>query len=184
MDIKGDGQKTIFQLISEHPIAKHRMPEMEAKHGGSFAQVLEKGEQYLLTYAANLNRGARFSDLRHEISDTLQEIFDRLSHHTKFYYGRYDIKCNSVEEFREGKHFTILEFNGSGAEPNHVYHTGYSLFGAYRVILFHWKVLFRISRYNHRQGIHYWPLKKGWQFMKSAQRHLELLKKYDAIIPV
>ena len=42
--------------------------------------------------------------------------------------------------------YVILEFNGSGAEPNHVYNAGYSLFEAYEEILKHWKALYKISK--------------------------------------
>jgi hypothetical protein len=81
----------------------------------------------------------------------LVSVFDNISHFTdKFYYGRYDIKTTSIEDLKKGKNFQILEFNGCGAEPNHIYDCNMSLRKAYGVILHHWKVLYKISRYNHR----------------------------------
>ena len=73
----------------------------------------------------------------------------------------------------------ILEFNGSGAEPNHVYNCGYSLRRAQKEFLMHWEVLYKISRYNHKKGIPYWPFIKGWKFLKEAKSHLKLLEQYD-----
>lgn len=184
MDVFGDGKRTLWELILAHPNARHRTDEMRIKHEENLQKVFPKGERYILTYAANLNRGAKFSDLYHHVDDALLKIFDSISHTAQFYYGRYDIKCESIEDLKQGKNFTILEFNGSGAEPNHVYHTGYSLFGAYKVFLRHWKVLYDISKYNKEHGIPYWPLMKGWKFLKAAKKHLKMLEEKDTQILV
>ena len=182
MDLYGDGKSTLLELIEKHPKARHRMEEMRIKHNEYLEKVIPQGERYILTYAANLNRGAKFTNLHHLIDEDLLNVFDPISHRARFYYGRYDIKCASVEELKQGKNFTILEFNGSGAEPNHVYNAGFSLFQAYRVFLFHWKVLYRISRYNKEHGLPYWPFSKGLRFLKAARKHLEVLEKADTEI--
>ena len=107
-------------------------------------------------------------------------VFDDLSHYTdKFYYGRYDIKAASIEDLKKGKNFQVLEFNGCGAEPNHIYDCNMSLWKAYGVILHHWKILYKISLYNHRNGTPYWPFKKGLNYLRDARRHFKMLAKYD-----
>ena len=179
MDVTGDGESTLWQLISAHPKAKHRLEEMRIKHIENLETTIAKGQRYVLTYAANLNRGAKFTNLKHLIDDDLLQVFDALSYPTKFYYGRYDIKCSSVEDLKKGKHFSILEFNGSGAEPNHVYNAGYSLLQADKEFLMHWKVLYRISRHNHKHGIPYWSFKRGLKFLRDAKKHLKVLEHYD-----
>jgi len=183
MEVWGDGMHTLWDLIMAHPKARYRGDEMRLKHGASLDKVLPQGERYVLTWAANLNRGASFSSLYEQADEALLQLFDRLSKPTQFYYGRYDIKCTSVEDLKGGRNFSILEFNGAGAEPNHVYHAGLSLWAAQKEILRHWKVLFEISRYNHRRGIRYWPFAKGWKFLRSAKRHLKILEKYEREIP-
>jgi hypothetical protein len=184
MDVIGDGQSTLWELILAHPKARHRPDEMRIKHEEHLQKIIPKGERYILTYAANLNRGAKFTNLHHLIDEDLLKIFDAISHQARFYYGRYDIKCESVEDLKQGKNFTILEFNGSGAEPNHVYNAGFSLFDAYRVFLHHWKVLYEISRYNKQHGVPYWPAIKGWKFLRAAKKHLKMLEKTDTEILV
>lgn len=184
MDVYGDGHHTLWELILAHPKARHRPEEMRIKHEDKLEEVIPLGERYVLTYAANLNRGARFTDLSHLVDENLLELFDSLSHRARFYYGRYDLKCASIEALKEGRDFSILEFNGSGAEPNHVYNTGYSLAGAYRVFLHHWKVLFEISRINHRQGLPYWSWARGWTFLKKAREHFRRMEKADSEILV
>jgi len=179
MDVTGDGQSSLWQLIEMHSKARHRLEEMRIKHVENLEKIIPKGERYILTYAANLNRGAKFTNLEHLIDDDLLKVFDDLSYPTHFYYGRYDIKCRCVEDLKKGENFSILEFNGAGAEPNHVYNAGYSLLRANREFLKHWKVLFHISRYNHRHGIPYWSFKKGFLFLRDAKKHLKILEQYD-----
>lgn len=184
MVVTGDGHSTLWDLINQHPNARYRLEEMRVKHKDSLETVIPAKERYILTYAANLNRGAKFTNLQHLIDGDLLALFDRLSHQTSFYYGRYDIKCASVEDLKKGRNFSILEFNGSGAEPNHVYHAGFTLFQAYRVFLAHWKALYRISRMNAQQGHAYWPFLKGLRHMKQSSKHMKELEVCDSQILV
>jgi hypothetical protein len=183
MEVTGDGSSRLWSLIEAHPKARYRLEEMRIKHASDLQKVIAKDEHYILTYAANLNRGATFTNLQHLIDDDLCAVFDAISAPAQFYYGRYDLKCRSIEDLKKGAHFSILEFNGAGAEPNHVYNAGYSLVQANREFLKHWKVLFEISRYNDKHGIPYWPFQKGWQYLKAAKQHLKVLEAYDRKIP-
>lgn len=178
MEVVGNGKHSLLELIKAHPQARHRLEEMKMKHADNLGWVLPDQQRYYLTHAANLNRGAKFVNLKHLINERMLEEFDKISHATKFYYGRYDLKCESLSDLMDGK-FIILEFNGSGAEPNHVYNTGYSIKEAQKEFLLHWKVLFQISEYNAKNGVRYWPFLKGWNYLRNARKHLQLLEKYD-----
>jgi hypothetical protein len=96
-----------------------------------------------------------------------------------FFYGRYDIMCHSIEDLKRGKNFVILEYNGCGAEPNHIYDTGYSLIAAWKEILKHWKILFEISRYNYQHGVPYWSFSKGLRFHRQTKKYYKLINKAD-----
>ncbi|MEO7444217.1 MAG: hypothetical protein ABIT96_12710, partial [Ferruginibacter sp.] len=149
LQVTGDGRKSLKELVQAHPKANKREEELLAKHQENWDRVLPEGERYMLSYAANHNRGAHFVDLKEYIDDDLVKVFDAISVEIKdFFYGRYDIMCQSIEDLKGGKNFAILEFNGCGAEPNHFYDTGYTLIGAYKEILKHWKDLYAISDYN------------------------------------
>jgi hypothetical protein len=87
--------------------------------------------------------------------------------------------CNSVEDLKQGNNFIILEYNGCGAEPNHFYDTGYTLTGAWKEILKHWKILYKISKYNHNKGVEYWPLKKGIRFRNETKKYYKKINKAD-----
>jgi hypothetical protein len=183
LQVTGDGKHTLEQLIHHHPKAKKRVGELHSKHKENWETIISDGEKYMLSYAANHNRGAHFIDLKDKIDDKLVGIFDTISHGINdFFYGRYDIMCTTVDDLKNGKNFTILEYNGCGAEPNHFYDTGYTLTGAYKEILKHWKALYQISKYNRQQGIQPWPLQKGRQFLKNTNILFAEMKRIDDLI--
>lgn len=180
LQVVGDGKHTLQELVQQHPKGQKRLEEMYAKHKDNWNTVITEGKKYMLSYAANHNRGAQFVDLKEHIDDQLLSHFDALSHRINdFFYGRYDIMCASIEDLKAGKNFSILEYNGCGAEPNHFYDTGYTLIGAYREILKHWKFLYRISRYNRSQGIEPWSFARGKQVMKETRERFKVMRKAD-----
>ena len=185
LQVVGDGKSTLWELIQSYNRVRFRLEEMQSKHSDRLNDILPEGEIYFLSYALNLSRGGRLVSLEKEKDDNLIRVFDALSHYTKhFYYGRYDIKCASIEDLKKGKNFTILEYNGCGAEPHHIYGNGNTLLQAYKIVLQHWKVLYQISRYNHRLGNSYWGFKQGSVFLKTAKRHFKMLKKIDKEFPI
>lgn len=179
LQVKGNGRSSLQELIAEHPRASLRAEEMRHRHPDRLDWIVPDGHIFYLSYAGNHNRGARFTDLMHEVDERLLAFFDSLSQQTSFYYGRYDIKCASMQALKEGHSFSILEFNGCGAEPNHIYDAGLSLWQAYRVLLRHWSVLYEISAFNHQKGHRHWPFKKGWSYLKAARRHFAQLERID-----
>lgn len=183
--VKGDGKSTLGQLMLKNPRARFRLEEMKEKHKDKLHHILEEGKDYCLSPALNLSRGGKLVSLEKEKDERLLKVFDDLSHYTgSFYYGRYDIKCSSIDDLKQGRNFTILEYNGSGAEPHHVYGNGYNLWQACSILVAHWQVLFRISQINHKNGVPYWDFKTGHQFLRRASQHLKRLKALDAQTPI
>ena len=180
LQVVGNGKDSLEHLIQHHPKAQKRIGELFSKHKDRWNDIIAAGEKYILSYAANHNRGAHFVDLKDQIDDNLVAIFDEISISINdFFYGRYDIMCSNVEDLKNGKNFTILEYNGCGAEPNHFYDTGYTLMGAYKEILKHWKALYQICKYNSEQGIKPWPFQKGRKFLAQIKAHFKLIREVD-----
>ena len=180
LSVTGDGRSTLLQLISNYDRVRFRIEEMKAKHKDKLYNIIPEGEIFYLSHALNLSRGSKLVSLAHEKDDRLLKVFDELSHYAgHFYYGRYDIKCNSIEDLKQGINFSILEYNGCGAEPHHIYGNGNTLLEAYRIVLHHWKVLYTISKYNERNGVEYWEFRKGYKFLKNAKKHFKQLKQLD-----
>jgi hypothetical protein len=91
----------------------------------------------------------------HLITEKLNSTFDSISKQIPgFFFGRYDLRCSTVSDLENGK-VMIVELNGCGAEPAHIYHPGASLFKGIRDLIVHWQNLYRVSRENHKRGIPY-----------------------------
>ena len=180
LQVLGDAKHTLEQLVLLNPKAKMRHNDLHSRHTERWNSILPKDEKYILSYAANHNRGAHFVDLKEQINDDLVAVFDKISIGINdFFYGRYDIMCNSIEELQQGKNFTILEYNGCGAEPNHFYDTGYTLKGAYKEILKHWKALYTISKYNADHVVKPWSFWKGLKFQLDTKKMYRKMKEVD-----
>lgn len=179
LSVSGDGKSTLLELILNYDRVQFRRDEIKIKHASKLHIILPAGEKYILSEALNLSRGGKLVSLEHEKDNQLVKVFDELSHAGNFYFGRYDIKCTSIEELKEGENFFVLEFNGSGAEPHHVYGNGNSLMKAIRILLHHWNILYRISVENNRKGIPYWSFKQGCRHLLQAREHFRLLRKLE-----
>jgi hypothetical protein len=185
LSVTGDGVSTLHDLMLNYSRVQFRLEEMQVKHAPMLHSVIALGEIYVLSEALNLSRGGQLISLESEKDERLLELFDGLSHAGKFYFGRYDIKCSSIDDIKKGRNYSILEFNGTGAEPHHVYGNNNSILQAIDILLAHWKILYRISVENNKRGIDYWSLRRGLRHIQRANKHIQILKKleYSTVLP-
>lgn len=176
LSVIGDGTQTVSNLLQENTRAQITadLNSDYLKQIGS--AVPEKGQRVLIEPIGNHCRGTRFLNDNHEIDSELDEAFEKLSSQIpEFYFGRFDLKCRSYEDLKHLKNFKILELNGAGAEPAHVYQPGYPLWKAYRDILWHLSVLSDISALNKKRGHSYWSFKRGFEKWKAHKKYNRLL---------
>ncbi len=184
LHVIGDGNKTLITLVNGHPVAKHKTGPLKKMHAPNWNNIIPAGEKYLLNRAGNHNTGAKFINLNHEIDQQLCDVFDRISAQSgQFYFGRYDIKCTSLEDLKNGKNMHILEFNGAGAAITHVFDRNMSYIGALKEIVRHWRHLYRIGKINHKKGVPYWSFMKGYRFMQVAKKNYRRMHAIDQQIP-
>lgn len=175
--IIGDGISTIEEILQKNNCTI--IEESGKLTREDLKRILPKDEKFLLSFIGNRYHGASFHDLSELIDDKLLALFDTISHSSQFYYGRFDIKCVSIEELKNGNYFSILEFNGAGSIPNHIYTGNFTLKKAYSEIINHWEYLYKISAYNNRNGYPYWHTWKGLSYLLKAKRNFRDQKKQD-----
>jgi hypothetical protein len=176
LHVTGDGKQTLAQLTAAHPLAKYNLTELQAKHKDTWDTILDTGSTYILNHAGNHRHGAKFINLNKEIDEQLHNVFDRISEEAnQLYFGRYDLKCSSLEDLKAGKNIQVLEYNGAGAVTIHMFDCGMSYFQALREIVKHWAHLYRIGRINHKAGVRYWTFWEGYRFMQKTKRNFERL---------
>lgn len=166
--VTGNGVDSLETLITQNDRAFLQLPLLKKRI--DLRSIPAAGEKVLLSPIGNHCLGTAFLDGSDLITDDLLRTFDTLSHSLgDFYFGRYDLRCPGPEDLRAGKNLKILELNGAGAEPAHIYHPGFSLAEGYRVLFHHWRTLYRISRENHRRGVPYLSLREAVFFWKKAR---------------
>lgn len=183
--VTGDGVSSLEELIEKNDDLKYKKDRIKNRFRKNLHEILPENMKMVLSHASNRSQGGKLVNLDHEVDEKLVSFFDKISHHAKhFYYGRYDIKCYSVECLKKGSGYSILEYNGAGAGIQHIYGNGLSLWKAWRIILHHWKMLYRISVYNHHiKGVPYPEWKRGRDFLLEAKRKTSRLKKLDSTFP-
>lgn len=180
LHVKGDGKSTLKQLIEDHPKAFMIAEEQKHKHKQQLNDVIAANEIVYLNELGNHNRGARFINHKNEIDEQLLSIINKINLYSKeFYYGRYDIKTTSLADLKQGKNISILEFNGVGSEPNHIYDIGLSYMQALKIVALHWKYMFEIGRINYEKGIPYISFFNGFKMLKDSLNNTKLMKHLD-----
>lgn len=168
LSVTGDGHHTIRELLLQDKRALMYMASMQTMHGAGLQEVLEAGEKRIVSPYGNHSRGSLFLDHSHLADAELQATIDAICKQIpEFYYGRLDIRYNTLEELKQGRNFAIIEVNGAGSEPTHMYDPRHSLFFAWKEIVRHWFILARISRMNHRKGHPYLTWKEGVQMFRE-----------------
>jgi hypothetical protein len=169
--VVGDGQSTIENLIKKDPRHELQLKILQKEYGAYLQTVLAEGEQRNLVPYGNHIRGAKFLDYSHWISPQLTAVFNEMCLQIPdFYFGRLDLMYNTLEELEQGKNFAVVELNGSGSEPTHIYDPKHSIFFAWKELSRHIRYMFEISVANHQRGFPYLTRKEG---MKEYRRHLE-----------
>ena len=173
LSVTGDGTSTLQQLIMKKDRAKLQWKKLEEAYRDRLAEVLPVGKQMELVSIGNHARGTKFLNGNHLINDRLSSSFDRIGKQIDgFYFGRFDVRCASLDDLYEG-HVKIMELNGCGAEPAHIYDPDFGLFKAVGVLFRHWKTIFEISKENHRAGVRYLSHREGLAFYRAFKKAVQ-----------
>jgi hypothetical protein len=181
LQITGDGQSTVLELMLNYSRIRFRLAEMMSRHENRLNDILSKGEIFILSEALNLNLGRGTVSDVNKYGTMLSAIFDKMSHYSEYFcYGIYEIKCKSIDDLKKGRNFYILEFNGYGIGQHRRYTKGYTLMLACKTALNQLHVIFKIARYNKAFGIHYRKYQERRLFFKDVEKHLRTLKHMQA----
>ncbi len=166
LTVTGDGLLTVEELMAKDQRASLYIEKLRPALHNTYQNIPKKDEKVVVSQIGNHSRGTVFLNANNDINKQLVAVFDQIAHGIDgFYYGRFDIRCESWEALYEGKSIKILELNGAKAEPAHIYQPGFPLLKAYATLIKHWRMMFKIARLNHKNGVKYmptWPGAKGF----------------------
>lgn len=151
--VVGDGVSDIEELILQDKRAVCLAKiYLEQNHDRLF-EVPKQGEKIQIVEVGTHSRGAIFLDGAWMKTDALEQKIDEICRGVEgFYFGRFDIRINSFEDFKRGENFKIIELNGVTSESTNIYDPKHSLFSAYKILFKQWRIAFEIGEMNKENG--------------------------------
>jgi len=152
--VTGDGTSTVERLILADERAVCMAQFLLDKHKTRVSEVPSEGERVQLVEIGTHSKGALFLDGGWIKTSELETKIDEVSRSFDgFYFGRFDIRTPSVDDFKAGRNFKIVELNGVTSEATHIYDPRNSLIEAYRVLFEQWRLAFEIGAKNRERGV-------------------------------
>jgi membrane protein DedA with SNARE-associated domain len=152
--VVGDGASTLETLILQDKRAICMARFLLEKHRSRTSEVPARGERIQLVELGTHSKGAVFLDGNWIKTPELESRIDDIGRsYEGFYFGRFDIRTPSIDDFKAGRNFKIVELNGVTSEATHIYDPRNSVIDAYRVLFEQWRLAFEIGARNRDRGI-------------------------------
>ncbi|WP_346236664.1 hypothetical protein ABDK00_014455 [Niabella insulamsoli] len=176
--VTGNGRDPVRQLAFSDIRYAMQKESIEKLSPDTLNQIPADGERVALLSYGNHARGAKFYDYSFKISPELEQTMNKVCGAIPgFYYGRLDIKFDNWEDFARGKNFAIVELNGSGADPTHIFDPSLSLISVWKIIITHWHGLYQVASYLHKhQQVPYMTVKAYFSLRKKYKAYLKTIK--------
>lgn len=159
--VEGNGKHTLWELVWNHDRARFYYKPFKALHEQQRNRVLAKGEKFQMHFLWNHCRGSCFYDAANLINKRLEETIDALSKTIPgFYFWRYDLKVKNLDDLYAGK-FKIMELNGMGTLPVHIYDPNHNIRFAYKELFRHRNIIYKISQENKKRGYKFLSFKEA-----------------------
>ena len=172
----GDGKSTLEELILADDRAVCMSSFYLRKNSERIQEVPAAGERIQLVEIGTHCRGAIFLDGSDTITPALEEAIDRIARSFDgFFFGRFDIRVPSRQDFMDGRNLKIVELNAVTSEATHIYDPKLNLFDAYRVLFEQWRIAFEIGDLNRARGARPTPTR---ELVRAVREYHRLAQSY------
>jgi membrane protein DedA with SNARE-associated domain len=174
----GDGHSKLGHLILSDRRAQTIAPTYFARFEGQLDSVPVMNEKIYLSTCGNHCQGAIFLNGKELSTPELLSSFELIAQRIPdFYFGRFDIRYESVEKLKQGEGFKIVEVNGAGSEATHIWDARTSLLEAYSVLFQQWALIFKIGYEAKQKKLVRYPfsisrLLKDLSYMTKRNKNL------------
>ena len=180
LSVTGDGSSTVMELVKNSDRALLQIDRLLASYETLLDTVPAMGEGVPLGTIGNHSKGTTFINgndmIDEEMEATYGKIVDQLN---GIHFCRFDLKCEAFEDLKTGHGIKVIEINGIGAEPTHIYDPNHiSFWGAIRTIGRHWTIIWKLARINHHRGVPYFGIRK---MIKTLLEHRSYIKNINRI---
>ena len=151
--ITGDGIRSVEELIRTDERAALMARTYLRRFASRQSEILQPGAILKLVETGNHAQGCIFRNGLHLHTDAMERVIDEISQRLPgFFIGRYDVRYENDEDFKQGRNFQIVELNGATSEATSIYDSRNSLFSAYRTLFRQWRLVFAIGAINRAKG--------------------------------
>jgi len=173
--VTGDGARTVRQLIGAGPWRGKFKTIFLAKQAGILETVPPAGAEIPLTFTGNHAQGAVFHDCTPRVTPALAQRFSTLAQSLGgVFYMRFDIRFRDQAALLRGEDFQILELNGAGGEPAHLYDPRRAWREVNAILRWQYATLFEIGRQNLALGVNAMPTLR--ELLRGIRRTRALAK--------
>jgi hypothetical protein len=183
LSVIGDGVSTVRELVQQSVRTRRQegwilqQPHIKAN------EILVPGQELILSSIGSHTRGSKFIDITDLCTPQLQHSVREILAHVKGYsFGRLDVMCKSIEDALAGGTLEVIELNGAGAEPTHLYDPSNSVLKAYKIIIQHWYYLYQCAKINVQKGDAKFLTRKQIAQMKKTSQEANRATDFNLII--
>lgn len=168
--ITGDGVHSLGHLIEHHPRYRLQLDVFKQRLSERWNEIPAAAEQVPLAMAGNHCQGTLFLDGEHLRTPELEAAIDAIGRNVQgFHIGRFDIRCNSLDDLRAGRDLGVVELNGLTSESTNIYDPKHGPIFAIKTLCHHWHIALKIGRMvAKRDGI---QGRKLIDVVRLARRH-------------
>lgn len=172
----GDGEMTLRDLILDNSRLRWRRKVLLNQHAHQLGWVPEAGEEVRLAVVGSNRVGGLYVDAGSYVTPELTAEMDRMAKSMpEFWFGRFDVRFETVEQLQAGDGYMVVEINGAGSEAVHIWDPDLPLTEVYRVLFEQQSLMFRIGAANRRRGFR--PM-GAMDLIGYGRRHNRLLQIY------
>lgn len=176
--VVGNGVSTLHDLVLDHPRAGTVPHLYLPRLAGRLAEIPSRGEVVPLVFTGNHSKGSLFHDATHLITPALTKRIDTILRGLPdFHHGRVDVRFASVKALRKGRQFQIIEVNGIGSEPIHMWAPGTTLASIWRMQFRFYGRAFRIGALMRQRGFR---SKGAFDMLRQWRRQSALIARYPS----
>ncbi len=176
--VVGDGRRTLGALIEQSGRPRYFRDALLAQHSAQMAVLPADGEVVPLGFARNQGRGGLLVDITDRITPLFEQRIDAISKGIDgFHFGRYDLRCRTLDEALTEGRFKIMEVNGALAVDSRVDAENIGFLAALGYAFSTMNLLRRVAVKNARRGV---PYPSTSTYLRHLRRVLGSAKSFSS----
>jgi hypothetical protein len=156
LSVKGDGVHTVNDLLMQNLRGVLQVKRLQKENPEVMASIPQYNELVTVEPIGNHCKGTKFLNYNHLINQDMVQAYDKIQEDLQgCYVYRLDVKAPSIADLQAGRNIKILEINGVGSDPAHIFDPQTPLLEMFKAYIRLWKKIYEVGTALHRQSTPY-----------------------------